>query len=43
MICLEIIHAFDVGGSMVIHSFGAYGGIVLSVILAKMVKPTTKA
>ena len=28
---------------MVIHSFGAYGGLVLSYILARMVKPTTKA
>jgi len=42
VICLELIHAFDVGGSMVIHTFGAYGGLFLSFILGRIVRPTSK-
>jgi ammonium transporter Rh len=37
------IEAFDVGGSMMIHSFGAYQGITISLILSRMVKPVSKA
>lgn len=41
-ICYESIKGFDVGGSMVIHTFGAYGGLTISYFLSSMVKPNTK-
>lgn len=36
------VKAFDVGGSMLIHSFGAYQGLAISLILGSIVKPTSK-
>jgi ammonium transporter Rh len=36
------VKAFDVGGSMTIHAFGAYGGLTVSLILGAMIKPTKK-
>lgn len=34
---------YDVGGSMTIHTFGAYFGVTVSLILSKIVKPKSKA
>lgn len=42
VICLDKIKAFDVGGSMTIHAFGAYSGLVSSLILSSIVKPNSK-
>lgn len=42
VICYELIHAFDVGGSMVIHTFGAYGGLAQSLFLSWITKPNSK-
>jgi ammonium transporter Rh len=42
VICLEKIQAFDVGGSMTIHAFGAYAGIATSLILSSISKPNSK-
>lgn len=36
------IEALDVGGSMVIHTFGAYFGLTVSRFLSAHTKPTTK-
>jgi ammonium transporter Rh len=41
-VCTHSIKAFDVGGSMLIHAFGAYGGLTTSLILSSMTKPATK-
>ena len=41
-IVYERIHAYDVGGSTAIHTFGAYFGLTVSVILAKWAKPLIK-
>lgn len=37
VICIQKIQAFDVGGSMTIHAFGAYSGIATSLILSSIV------
>jgi ammonium transporter Rh len=42
IICLNLIGAFDVGGSMTIHAFGAYSGITISLILSSISKPNSK-
>lgn len=42
VICYELIKGFDVGGSTVIHTFGAYGGLTISLFLSYMTKPNTK-
>jgi ammonium transporter Rh len=39
----DIIGALDVGGSMLIHSFGAYFGLTVSWILSSKIAPTTRA
>ena len=41
-IVMHEVKAFDVGGSMLIHAFGAYGGLTVSLILGSMTKPTKK-
>lgn len=42
-IVYQVIKVFDVGGSMNIHSFGAYFGLTVSLVLSKAVKPVSKA
>jgi ammonium transporter Rh len=42
VICFNQIKAFDVGGSMTIHTFGAYSGLAASLILTAIAKPNTK-
>lgn len=42
VLCYEVIHGFDVGGSMTIHTFGAYGGLAQSLFLSWITKPTSK-
>jgi ammonium transporter Rh len=42
VICLNKIQAFDVGGSMTIHAFGAYSGLASSLILSAIVRPNSK-
>ena len=42
VICLQKIQAFDDGGSMTIHAFGAYSGIATSLILSSMSRPNSK-
>jgi ammonium transporter Rh len=39
VICYELIHIYDVGGSTVIHTFGAYFGLGVSLILGIFKKP----
>ena len=39
VICYELIHIYDVGGSTVIHTFGAYFGIGVSLILGVIRRP----
>ena len=36
---LEKIKAYDVGGSMTIHAFGAFGGLIISKFLTRISKP----
>lgn len=43
VIVYELIEVFDVGGSMAIHSFGAYFGLTVSILLSKKIKPKHKA
>ena len=38
----EVIGVYDVGGSTAIHTFGAYFGLTVSLIIGKMVAPKTK-
>jgi ammonium transporter Rh len=38
-----VLKAFDVGGSFVVHVYGAYFGLAVSFILSKKVKPTGAA
>lgn len=42
-IVYDWIKVFDVGGSMAIHTFGAYFGLTVSLILCKIVKPLARA
>lgn len=42
VIVFDLIKAFDVGGSMVIHAFGAYGGLTISLVLSSLTKPNSK-
>ena len=42
VICIEKIHAYDVGGSMVIHAFGAYSGLAFSLIFSSISRPNSK-
>jgi ammonium transporter Rh len=42
VVCTYKIQAFDVGGSMLIHAFGAYGGLTISLILGSILKPNSK-
>jgi ammonium transporter Rh len=42
VICYDLIKGFDVGGSMTIHVFGAYGGLTVSLFLAYLTKPNSK-
>jgi ammonium transporter Rh len=42
VLVLETIGAFDAGGSMTIHAFGAYFGLTASLILGKKVEPVSK-
>lgn len=42
VICADLIKGLDVGGSTTIHTFGAYAGLVTSLILSRMSKPTKK-
>jgi ammonium transporter Rh len=42
VICYNLINGFDVGGSTVIHVFGAYGGLTLSLFLTSVTRPNTK-
>jgi len=39
---LESIGAFDAGGSMTIHAFGAYFGLTISLVIGKKIAPVTK-
>ncbi len=39
VICYELIHIYDAGGSTVIHTFGAYFGLGASLILGLKKKP----
>jgi ammonia channel protein AmtB len=41
-IVYERIGVYDVGGSTAIHTFGAYFGLTVSVILSKFSKPAAK-
>lgn len=41
-ICYELLHIQDVGGSTVIHTFGAYFGLTVSLVLSRSVFPKTK-
>jgi len=34
-VCIDIYHAVDIGGSMVIHAFGGYFGVVTSLICTR--------
>lgn len=42
VIVYELIHTYDVGGSTAIHTFGAYFGLTVSLVLGKKVAPKTK-
>ena len=39
IIVLETIKALDVGGSMTIHTFGAVGGLTISMLITSIVRP----
>lgn len=41
-IVYELLGVYDVGGSTAIHTFGAYFGLTVSLIIGKMVAPKTK-
>jgi ammonium transporter Rh len=42
IVVLEKIGCFDAGGSMTIHSYGAYFGLTVSAILSSKIKPVNK-
>jgi ammonium transporter Rh len=42
VICADLIGGLDVGGSTTIHIFGAYAGLVTSLILSRISRPTKK-
>lgn len=42
VICSDKIVIFDVGGSMLIHAFGAYSGLTISLILTSINRPSYK-
>lgn len=41
-IVYELLHVNDAGGSMAIHSYGAYFGLTVSLIISRVVKPVRK-
>jgi ammonium transporter Rh len=41
-VVLKSIGAFDAGGSMTIHTFGAYYGLTVSLILSRKIAPVSK-
>ena len=38
----EVVKVYDVGGSTAIHTFGAYFGLAVSLVIGKMVPTKTK-
>lgn len=42
VICINQIRAYDVGGGMTVHIFGAYAGVTASLILNASSRPTSK-
>jgi len=42
-ILYERVGIYDAGGSTAIHTFGAYFGLTVSLIIGKLVPPKTKA
>lgn len=42
VICIYQIKAFDVGGGMTVHTFGAYAGVTASLILNASSRPSSK-
>lgn len=42
VIVYGVLHMYDVGGSIVIHSFGAYFGLAVSYILSKKLQPVER-
>lgn len=42
LVVFQSIGAFDFGGSMTIHTFGAYFGLTVSLILSRRIAPVSK-
>lgn len=42
VICIYKIQAFDVGGGMTVHTFGAYAGVTASLLFNASTRPTSK-